>query len=138
MLPDGNREEIVEKILASINFFIIQEFNGIQNLAIEFSPGFCDRVEYINNYCDTPSSYYDEETGIEYEIDRGTREEHPLPEYPKNKDFRNLDHWLELFLNDLVVYIIGANSNTEFDIYVLGYTQEGDLAGVLIDVKLNP
>ncbi len=52
--------------------------------------------------------------------------------------FNTRSHWLELFLNDLVVYIIGANSCSEFDIYVLGYTQEGDLAEVLIDVKLNP
>lgn len=132
------REEILEKVLASVGFLITQEFDGIQSLATNFSPTLRDIEEYINNYCDIPSSYYDEDTGIEYEIDKGTREQYPLPEYPIDKDFRNLDHWLELFLNDLVVYAIGANSNGEFDIYVLGYTQEGDLAGVLIDVKLNP
>lgn len=132
------REGVLEKVLASVNFLIIQEFNGIQNLATRFSPQLRDIVECINNYWDTPSSYFDEETGIEYEIDRETRDEYPLPEYPKNEDFRSLDDWLESFLNNLVVYVIGANSNTEFNIYVLGYTQEGDLAGVLIDVKLNP
>ena len=78
---------------------------------------------YIDTYCDISDS---------------CDEEYPLPEYPIDENFRNLDHWLELFLNDLVVYAIGANSNSEFNIYVLGYTQEGDLAGVLIDVKLNP
>lgn len=61
-----------------------------------------------------------------------------MQEYLPEKDYGKLDEFLQVSLTNLRVYIIGATSSGEFDIYVIGNTQNCDWAGVLIDVRLNP
>ena len=70
------REEILEKVLASLGFLITQEFDGIQSLATNFSPTLRNIEEY--NDRNIPDSYYDEETGIEYEIDLAISSVNPI------------------------------------------------------------
>ena len=124
------REQIIEKLLTSVGFLIIQEFQGIQRLAANFASELQDIEEH--NYSNS-TYYYDPEADIEYDIDAAL-----LLGYPPEKDYRDLDEFLQSTLTNLRVYIIGATSSGEFDIYVLGSTQDGDWAGVLVDVELNP
>ncbi len=125
------KDKLIEKLMDSVKFFTTQEYKSMLNVAAAYSSELRD-VEREVEYRETV--YFDEETGIEYEIEM----EPPIEfEYPPGTDYRELDDFLESTLTNLRVYTIGANSNSDFHIYVLGNTQDGDWAGVLIDVKLN-
>ena len=125
------KDKLIEKLMDSVVFFITQEYQSMLNVAAKYSSELRD-IEKEIEYRET--IYFDEDTGIEYEIEM----EPPIEiEYPPGTDYRELDDFIESTLTNLRVYTIGANSNSDFHIYVLGNTQDGDWAGVLIDVKLN-
>ena len=125
------KDKLIEKLMGSVKFFTTQEYKSMLNVAAKYSSELRD-IEKEIEYRET--IYFDEETGIEYEIDI----EPPIEiEYSPGTDYRELDDFLESTLTNLRVYTIGANSSCDFHIYVLGNTQDGDWAGVLIDVKLN-
>ena len=129
------KDKLIEKLMDSVGFFITQEYEGIQYIAAKYSSELRD-IEYNNSHRDIETPYFDGETYIGYEID--VYIERPIEiEYPPGTDYRELDDFLKSTLTNLRVYTIGANSSCDFHIYVLGKTQDGDWAGVLIDVKLN-
>ena len=129
------KDKLIEKLMDSVGFFITQEYEGIRNIAAKYSSELRD-IEYNNSHRDIETPYFNGETYIGYEID--VYIERPIEfEYSPGTDYRELDDFLKSTLTNLRVYTIGANSNSDFHIYVLGNTQDGDWAGVLIDVKLN-
>ncbi|BAY81339.1 hypothetical protein NIES267_08150 [Calothrix parasitica NIES-267] len=130
------KDKLIEKLMDSVKFFTTQNYKNIFNIAARYANELAAieaEIEYYSFY-NNQTSYYDEETGIEYELDIKEPIEY---EYPPGQDYRELDNYLKSTLNDLRVYTVGANSSCNFHIYVLGKTQYDDWAGVLIDVQLN-
>ena len=130
------KDKLIEKLMDSVKFFTTQEYKSMLNVAARYNNELAyveSETEYISRH-NSETSYFDEETGIEYEIEMEPTIE---IEYPPGTDYSELDDFLKSTLSNLRVYTIGANSNSDFHIYVLGNTQDGDWAGVLIDVKLN-
>ncbi|MGB3655516.1 MAG: nuclease A inhibitor family protein [Rivularia sp. (in: cyanobacteria)] len=130
------KDKLIEKLMDSVKFFTTQEYKSMLNVAARYNNELAyveSETEYISRH-NSETSYFDEETGIEYEIEMEPTIEF---EYSPGTDYSELDDFLKSTLSNLRVYTIGANSNSDFHIYVLGNTQGGDWAGVLIDVKLN-
>ncbi|MGB3204098.1 MAG: nuclease A inhibitor family protein [Crinalium sp.] len=127
-------DEVLEKILSSFKFLVIQEFEAIQILALQFDVELRNLEEEGGGREIDIEFYVDPDSGEEWEIEIYRR---TPPEYPRNKDYRAIDSFLKSRLTNLRIYAIGAVTCRIFNIYVIGNTEEEDWAGVLLNVELD-
>jgi Nuclease A inhibitor-like protein len=123
-------DEVLEKILLSFKFLIVQEFQDIQEFVLNFDVNLRSLKEEgpwekeIDVYIDPVSG-----EASEIEVDSDT------PIYPRSKDYRELDSFLKCQLTNLRIYSIGVVLCHDYNVYVVGNTPTGDWAGVVLNAK---